>query len=714
VELWRYYRILRRRRWLILLCIVVVVGFVGSYCFFLTPKLWVGATVVMERQPMERGVPVYDPRFVPAYNIQPHMNDLAAIASSEVVISRAADTLNSAFGIPVGKEDLAKRVNVEPEADTQMLSVQVVWDDETAARDAVDVITNEFQRRYRELMTGATEKSREFIEKQLKDAKARLQVARQARKNYQVQNKVVEVPVQTQALIQRISEIEFNAIQAQAAAQEKADQLRALDSELLKEPEMRLVVRVTAENPVYQQLLTRRVQAEADLGGMLATRGRNHPEVQALQKQIDKLNVEIKNQAPKIVSQENTERNRLLDSALSSRLQTNADQAGATARARALQSALDQKQVELHSLPEQDMRMAQLELDIKNAEQTYSLLLQKLDEAKIKSKETTEANAIQVMAPPRATPVDPKTGLKLALALILSPLLGAGLAFLLNYLDNTVKTPAEAEDLLGLPVVTVVPLARSHSLARRPENQPILATYEMLTTILWSNVAKSSCPVVLVASAEPDVGRTTTAANLAVTLARDGARVILVDADMRKPDLHTMFGVASKPGLSNILAGAVAIEDALVPTKVEGLLFLPAGPTPDNPVRLLRSQQMTDFVAQIGTIADFVVFDSPAGITFADASLVASVVKNVVLVHSAGRVPRGAESEFRNKLDLAGANILGAVLNRVRPEDSHGYFHYRRFYADLTIQERTRVAALGGVRAIPPGSDGTASGRGPT
>jgi Mrp family chromosome partitioning ATPase len=149
----------------------------------------------------------------------------------------------------------------------------------------------------------------------------------------------------------------------------------------------------------------------------------------------------------------------------------------------------------------------------------------------------------------------------------------------------------------------------------------------------------------------------------------------------------------------------MGIDEAAVPTRVEGLLLLPAGPVPDNPIRLLRSEQMEEFVSQVSSLADFVVFDSPAGAAFADASLLAAVVKNVVIVHSAGRVPRGAESEFRSKLDMVGANILGTVLNKVRPEDSHGYYHFRRFYEGLGAEQRPAVGA--GIRAIPGSTEGS-------
>ena len=135
-----------------------------------------------------------------------------------------------------------------------------------------------------------------------------------------------------------------------------------------------------------------------------------------------------------------------------------------------------------------------------------------------------------------------------------------------------------------------------------------------------------------------------TAANLAITLARDGVRVILVDGDLRQPAQHEIFKVGNETGLSNVLAGKLALKDALKPTTVKDLLLLTSGPLPANPIRLFRSPEMHKFVNEIGELADYVIFDSPAGITFADSTLLAGLVKNVVIVYAAGTVPRGAEA----------------------------------------------------------------------
>jgi len=215
----------------------------------------------------------------------------------------------------------------------------------------------------------------------------------------------------------------------------------------------------------------------------------------------------------------------------------------------------------------------------------------------------------------------------------------------------------------------------------------------MLSTNLWISHAEMEGHTVLVASAEPDVGRSTTAANLAISLARDGARVILVDSDLRQPSQHEFFGVANDKGFSNVLAGKLALKDALQPTSVTDLLLMPSGPLPANPVRLFRSPEMVKFVKEINELADFVIFDSPSGAAFADATLLAVLVKNVLIVHAAGSVPRGAEAEFHARLAQVDANLMGTVLNMVKPEDSHGYHHFKAGYDESTGNGK-RIGAL--------------------
>lgn len=666
----------------------------------LTKQLYIGRTTVMERQPgPEQGVPVYK-EYVPMSNIEVNLSNLGNIATSQEVMRRSAESL-LALGITVEPRLLLRNVSVRPVENTQILAIEVVSPEMEEAKAAADVIAYEFKRFYSEVIHGATSLSREFIQGQLVEAKRNLEDAQEAQRQYKEESGVVNLGSQSQIILSQIQMLDNEITVATVKQDEARARMELFDETVKQQPEYKHSGQVEAMNPVWLQLTQDLTRLETQLGSQLTRRGRGHPDVQALEKQITDTRAKLDAEKDRIVQSESTQSNPVYMNALNNYLSAKSELDGSAARLAPLQSAKAQLQPQLTALPDREMRMAQLELEERAAEQTYQLLRSKLDEARIKEQESQKQVGIKVLDAAYVFEVDPKHRIKLFLALMFSPMLGAALAFILNYMDNTIKTPAEAEDLLGLPVFSAVPLARAHSLVRRPDASAIQAAYQMLSTNLWTSVAETDRPTLVIASAEPDTGRSVTAANLAVTLARDGAKVILVDADMRKPTQHLMFSVDNKRGLSNILSDTAEIEDAVVPTKVEGLLLIPAGPAPDNPVRLLRSEQMKDLVDQLSALADFVIFDSPAGVTFADPVLVAAYVRNVVLVHAAGRVPRGAESEFRSRLEQVDVNLIGAVLNRVRPEDSHSYFHYRRSYQDTLVAVGKRRLATSSVKAIP-------------
>ena len=371
------------------------------------------------------------------------------------------------------------------------------------------------------------------------------------------------------------------------------------------------------------------------------------------------------------------------------------EQVAVDAQRSATGAVLSQMQAELGQLPAKEAEMALLQLDVRAATDTYGLMRSKLDEATIREQQAKNEVALKTVDVAMVFPVNQKGRLKLILAFLLSPLLGIGVAFLLHYTDNTIKTAAEAERLLGLPVLAVVPGSRGHSLPRQTCPEILDVAYQMLTSNIWIANQNHGLNSIAVVAAEPDVGRSVTASNLAVALTREGARVILVDADLRQPTQHLILGVDNKVGLTNVLSGGATLEDALVPTRVQGLLLVPTGPVPDNPVKLLRSPEMKECVDSLRELADFVVYDTPSGVAFPDAVLVSSYVGNALVVHSAGRVPRGSEPEFRARLELVGVNLIGTVLNRVRREDSSGYFHYHRSYANVLMAKLP-----GGKRAI--------------
>lgn len=693
MELWRYYRILRRRKWLIVIGMLVCTA-VTYVVVWRAPVMYRARTTLMERHPgTETGVPIYRDVQAMQMDIDVRLSNLANILTSDTVIMRTANSL-ALLGISVDPGKILENTTVQPVRTTEILAVEVRSTDPDEARDAANELVNQFRIFYAELAHGATRESREFIASQLPKAKAELDRVQKALRAYKEQSDVTVFDSQSTLMLQRATSTQNELSSAEIAAAETANRLKVIRDQLRGQPQMRVAALTTAQNPIWQGLATDLARLEAQLAFQEQTRGPKHPTVAALKDQIAETRAKMDAEKQNTLSSTTEQLNPIYNAVLDRYVATKVDNIGHTARAKGLRAVLAQQKAALASLPAKEMELMRLELERRAAQETYTLLRTKLDEATIKEQETKSGSSIKIIDPARAVPVNQQKGFKVALAAILSPLLMCALAFLLHYLDNSIRTAEEAEQLLGLPITAVVPLSRAHNLARQPQAEPLTVSYQILADHLWHEAEHSGRNTFLVASAEPGTGRTITAANLAVVLARDGSRVILIDSDLRRPRLHAVFGLDNRAGLTNILTGGATVEEVIMPTRIEGLLLLSSGPLPDNPVRVLRSQAMAEFVEEVSSLADFIIFDSPAGVAFADAALLASQTKNVILVHAAGSVPRGAEHEFRSRLDKIEANVNLAVLNKANPEESHGYFHYRRSYQPLRLRDGKEAAEV--------------------
>ncbi|MHB9035837.1 MAG: GumC family protein [Armatimonadota bacterium] len=688
MEFWRYYRIIRRRRWLIILGMVICVGAVAVNNVYFTPSLYTGRTTVMESKGMSReGIPIYaEQQYM--MDTQLRLSNLGSIATSQRVLTNAAETLRD-LNLSFTPADILDKTSVQPVKDTNILAVEVTLENPQEAKVAADVIAAEFKRAYTEINNSAVKQSREFIEAQLETTRKAMVRAQEALKEYKKQNGIVAIDQQSLAAVQRLSQAKMDLSRAEADYSASSARLGKIDRELQGIPEREIASTQTSRDPVWQQLTQQLVTLETQKAGMTtgldgqSKRGPNHPEVQALNRQIEDIKKQLARTRQDYVSGKTESKNQVYVNTMGNWVNAKVDSVAAEARLQAMNSVVGEVRGELSSLPEQQAKYAELDTDVASATNTYGLMRSKLDEAKIKEQQVKNEVSLKTIDPAYWYPVNQRKTLKLVMALILSPLLGIGAAFLLFYTDNTTKTPSEAQKLLGVPVLSAVPASRAHSLARQQCPEIVDISYQMLTSNLWVTSQNQDFNAIAMLSAEPDAGRSVTASNLAVALAREGARVVLVDADLRKPTQHLIFGVDNKVGLTNLLSGAASLEDVMSPTRVQGLLLVPSGPVPENPVKFLRAPEMKEFAEQIKALADFVIYDTPAAVTFPDAVLIAAQVGNALVVHSAGRVSRGSEAELHARLNSVGVHELGAVLNKVKREDSSGYFHYNRSYVGV-------------------------------
>jgi capsular exopolysaccharide synthesis family protein len=335
---------------------------------------------------------------------------------------------------------------------------------------------------------------------------------------------------------------------------------------------------------------------------------------------------------------------------------------------------------------------------------TYGQLLQFLQGSRINHLTVVEPAAVPSVA------VSPASTQNILLAVAIGAVLALGAAFLLEYLDDTIKTVDVVERLLALPTlgtISSIPKARDPSGQLVVMQDPLSSAseaYRVLRTNIQFSSLGSPASRLLIASAVSGEGTTTTASNLAITMAQAGKRVVLVDADLRRPSVHRLFSLPNRVGLTSLLLDeSLAPDAALMPTPIVGLMVLPCGPLPPNPAELLGSDRMQQRVNQLQALADIIIFDSPAVLAVADASILGALCNGAILVVDGRRTRSQSAMRAKARLEQVGVKIFGVVLNNVQP--GHTYYPHS---ARSGVAGWLRAGATAGSRAS---GQSTAGGR---
>jgi succinoglycan biosynthesis transport protein ExoP len=713
MELWRYIRTLRRRFLLVLfvwaLCIVGVV-WLARY-----QAKGFSATATIKEQIRDYDVTVT----VPRVQIEPQdarLFSLISYITSRTVVEQALEDIGVIT--PRTPEDeratqievwsSSKRLTAAPaQARAPLVQVTVRTEEppETGGQQArafCEAVLREFERFYKSMNVEAPLRAVQTLDSQLADAEKEARDYLQQAQELAQRSGMTVFNAETEAsrALDTLINARTSYDQARLSVRQYQESIDILERKLDELEIRRTSQSSTIPNPLYQQLLQQLEAAQVALNEQLANRTPKHPDVIIAQEAVNTFKERLAQTPERIQSVQVTSPNPVADDLVNQLNRYYSLRDGQKALEQGMKEVYNQLKARANSMPGVSAQMTNLMRQYTAANDTYRAIAERLGEAQLKLNDARTRSAIVTIDNVSVSRKASNLFLYAVLAVVLGFVLACGVAFLAAYMDNTIRTPEQAESLLQLPMYATLPKVRSPRLEIADPTSATVAAFEMLSTNLWLSDPEVERPTFLVASALPDVGRSTVAANLSITLARDGARVILVDADFRDPQQHIAFGVSNDSGFSNVLAGDHKIEDVLVKTNQENLLLIPSGPLPQNPIRLLRGRSVEEFVERITGFADFVIFDSPAGVTFADASLLAAAVRNVIVVHQAGRVPRGAEDEFRRRLERVDAHLVGAVLNRVRREDSHAYYHFHRAYKGIMAPGK-----YGDVRALPR-SDG--------
>jgi len=371
-------------------------------------------------------------------------------------------------------------------------------------------------------------------------------------------------------------------------------------------------------------------------------------------------------------------------------------QAAVRASLESLQHRLDSFETEIENLrahlltfPGKETRIAQLEIERDILQDTYSYLLGQYQQAQLQ--EATISHYVEILdgaSPPGRI----GTGLreKVILGLLVGLILGLGGAFFLEYLDQTIKSSADVERVVGVPVLGLVPLESSFVGKSNGSKQPVVAVsklshedpaveaFRSLRTNVTFVAAESPIQLLAVTSPGPGEGKSTTTVNLAVALAQSASKVLLVDGDLRRPVVHRTFQLIVEPGLTDILVGKATVRETVRTEIVPNLDVLPSGPRPPNPSELLGSNAMKQFIAEVRHDYDYIVMDTPPTLPVTDSTVIGAAADAMIIVLKSGETEEQAAQRTLAQLRRVHTRIAGVVLNGVsaRHEQYYSYYSY--------------------------------------
>jgi succinoglycan biosynthesis transport protein ExoP len=699
-HLYDYLLILRKHQWLILSFLLAVVTIVSIATFRMQPVYTAKARIEIDRENSNllpfQGVDSYDYmmdldnyietqsrvltsetlalKTIRNSGLIPHSElpgGSEAIMSGSLANHRRPPELGAFLGsLTVKRVPQSRLLDISFESTNPDLAAQIL------NAHIQNFMEDNFRSKYE-----ATAKATAWLTDQLSGLKVRVQNSEDARLAYERQHQIWELDDKQNITTQRLTDLNKELTDAQSDRMRKEALYEfAKAGNIDAVPQLR-------ENNMLQELNKKRSEQYSLYVDAMNQYGPNFPRVQRLQAQLKELDALLNNEKRNILEALGNDYN------------------AARQREGLLGEALNEQKEEVNQMASNMVEYNILKRDAEGNKTMYDGLLTKLKEATLAA--GLKSSNLRVVDPAMvpSTPTRPAKARNIALSFLVGLVGGIGLALLREYLDNTVKTPDDVETLARLPSLAVVPAftdqngtgkksrlqggisingqeKRIELVAQHLPKSQMSEAFRALRTSLLLSQADHPPQVILVTSALPREGKTTAAANLAVTLAQLGDRTLLMDADLRKPGVGRLLNLTDGKyaGLSSYLAGVSSLDLVTVPhPTIPNLVAIPTGPLPPNPADLLSSHKLADAIRQLRSQYKFIVIDSPPIMAATDAVIVSVQADGVLLVVRSGETPKEAFTRARDLLTSVKCHLLGVVLNAVDSSAPDYYYSYRYY-----------------------------------
>jgi polysaccharide biosynthesis transport protein len=581
-----------------------------------------------------------------------------------------------------------KRLDVKPFRRSRAVEISFDSQNPTIAANVVNAIASNYINKNLEARWDATQKASEWLSQQMLDLKAKLQKSQDDLHTYAADNDLLFLETDKgnseNVVNQSLRELQEELTKTQAARYEKESLYRmVLSSDYASLPGV-------FDNKLLQDLSMRLAELQRERAELDTTFTGDYPKVQQIQNQVIEIQAALQRERRRAAQRISN------------------DYFAALRREALVRQAFADKQKQANLIAEKSVEYGILSREVESNKTMYDGLLQRLKEAGVSAGlKATNIRVVDAAQPPYK-PVAPNVPLHLSLAGILGLGLGVCAAFVQEHLDQTIKNVQDVERYLRLPALAFVPAvdllhgnaakervstlagapaASTESTGQNPsaknlvpsKNAELSEAFRGLgTSVLLSRGGRTASSI-LVTSAQPKEGKTTIAANLAISLAQLGRRVMLIDADMRRSALQKYFPQQGSQ-LSSYLAGQGNWQDMTYHTAVKGLYVLLCGSLPVNPAELLSSDRMRALLHEARKEYDFVILDSPPLLNVADARILASAADATILVIKSGDTPRQVVQYAQSQARAAGANLMGVVVNNSR-SNGDSYYTYNYYSA---------------------------------
>jgi succinoglycan biosynthesis transport protein ExoP len=719
-----YIRVLLKRKWTVLACLLTIFSVVAVASLKMTPVYEAGGSIEINKPDSGLvnfsnsptfNVDYYDPTELET-EVKILQSDLLALqVVKELALDRRPEFGGKTPALP-SSLDLAPdplqadsgrtsalisnfrgnlRVSLAP--NTHIVEVHFRSPDKELAAEVVNTLMSTYTENNFKSRFNSTMQASDWLSKQLVDLQMKVESSQEKLVRYQKEHEILGIDEKQNITTEKLDELNKALTMAESERMDKESVYRLVqagDTDTVVSAASALDAAGTGTQPASGLLeLLRSKEADVKIqAAELSTQfGPSYPKVAQLNSQLKEIDAQILLETKKVVGK------------------IRGQYMAAVQRENMLHEALEKQKQEANKLNESAIEYSILKRDLESYRTLYEGLLEKMKEAGVSA--GLKSNNFRIVDSARVptAPIEPNIPRNLSFAFMLGLTSGVGLAFLLEGLDNTVRTTEQAQMISGLPPLGMIPLgsrsAREGANAKRlviatskeavelvtqvrPQSQMAESYRALRTSLLLSNLGAPP-KVIMITSALPQEGKTTTSINCAVVLAQKGIRVLLIDADLRRPSIHKTLGMGPRSGLSNVLTGSATLQQTITRSPIlPNLSVLPAGTPPPNPAELLASANMRDVLEELRGQYDHIVVDTPPTLSVTDAVVLSPRADAIVLVIRSGQTTKQALRRSRDILTQVNAKVSGVLLNAVDLTSPDYYYYYEyqgkysRYYRD--------------------------------